>query len=1156
MEFNIDVLNQLISKQQNIRDYLSGINASDNKQYKLIIHNAAKPAFISSISHNTKYPIFMITSTHEKAKNFFDQIANWSHAVDASILPELDVLPYQKGIPDPAITHERIKILDNLLNRGQDDKTPILIASMHSVIQNIIEAREYVINSYHVKKGQKVNPIELYGICQSIGYRTSDVVENTGFISRRGDIFDIFPPPSDRPLRIELFGNEVESIRFFDPDNQRSMDKIEEVIITPTNDLISSNRSLERYASTLKSLDFTNCKREVKDQMEHEIEMFLSGQRPQKQSLFSNILNKGSIIDYLTEETLIIIEDKKVIESEFNHIDAEYLRLKNEKIENGEIPQDIPAFYHDWNNLYKKMIGFKLLDMISWSSGKFNDIVKLHFYPAPVYAGNLDKFIKKAIDFKRQGKRVIIISNQAVRLSELFEDEEEIARVVDILRDIPPLSSITIIQGSLSEGWTLDDTYLFTDKEIFGFVKERRYLKKRAAHKHTQLTDIKQGDFVVHVEHGIAVFSGITMLDTNNARKEYLLLSYADGDKLYVPTEQIDRISKYIGAGESKPRLSRLGTQEWNHVKKRVKESVTEIAHDLLQLYSARQLISGFSFSEDTPWQRELEGSFPYIETPDQVKVMNVVKFDMTDHKPMDRLIIGDVGYGKTEIAVRAAFKAVMDNKQVAMLVPTTVLAEQHYQTFTQRMAPFPVNIEVLSRFRHPSKQKAIINDISDGKVDICIGTHRIIQEDVNFKNLGLLIIDEEQRFGVYHKEYLKKMRQQVDVLTLSATPIPRTLHMSLVGVRDMSLIETPPEDRLPINTYIAEFDESLIREAIIRELDRNGQVFFVHNRVMGINHMAEKIQQLVPEASVDIAHGQMHEEQLENVMLRFHNGECNVLVCTVIIESGLDMPNVNTLIVNHADRFGLTQLYQLRGRIGRGSDIAYAYFLYDKKQRLSAIAEQRLKTIYEATELGAGYGIAMKDLEIRGAGNLLGTRQSGNISAVGFSLYTDLLAQAVEEQKSKTDNIQKEAEVIKKPEPAIDLPLNSYIPESYIKSTGMRLNMYKRIAILDNQDQVIELQSEMIDRFGILPAEVEDLLFYVKVKLKSKSAGVESITTNSNIITLRLLPGLKIYHDGIKALNIYGTKIGHAQVIIDTIKTGSKWKNILLSILDLLRKI
>jgi transcription-repair coupling factor (superfamily II helicase) len=632
----------------------------------------------------------------------------------------------------------------------------------------------------------------------------------------------------------------------------------------------------------------------------------------------------------------------------------------------------------------------------------------------------------------------------------------------------------------------------------------------------TFFADVEAGSYVVHVEHGIGLFQGLIKMGFNDAEREYLLVEYAAGDKLYVPVYQADRLSRYVGTSELPPRVNRLGTAEWEQVKARATKAVAEIADDLLALYAAREVVGGYAFSPDTLWQAELEASFPYVETEAQIRALDEIKADMERPRPMDRLVCGDVGYGKTEVALRSAFKAVMDGKQVAVLVPTTVLAQQHYQTFTERLKPFPVDVEMLSRFLTRSRQERVVGRLAQGGVDIVVGTHRLLSDDIAFKDLGLLIIDEEQRFGVAHKEKLKQMRQEVDVLTLTATPIPRTLHMSLTGARDMSTIDTPPEERLPVRTHIGEYDETLIRQAILRELDRGGQVYFVHNRVMGIYQMAQRVRKLVPEANVAVGHGQMAERELEQVMLEFAAGNVDVLVCTSIIESGLDIPNTNTLIVNRADRFGLAQLYQLRGRVGRGARRAYAYLLHPQITSLTDTARQRLGTIAEATELGAGFRIAMRDLEIRGAGELLGARQHGHIAAVGFDLYTRLLARAVQDARAQSQTARRghlpgrqrdEAAAYVQPlEQAvqINLPLAAYLPEAYVPDSTLRLQLYRRLAGLTSEDEINDLRTELKDRFGPLPEETENLLFQLRLKLHALVAGAKVITTEEGQVVIR----------------------------------------------------
>ena len=675
----------------------------------------------------------------------------------------------------------------------------------------------------------------------------------------------------------------------------------------------------------------------------------------------------------------------------------------------------------------------------------------------------------------------------------------------------PPASgSVTVVRGSLPEGWlasTSPGTALFTDAEIFGVTKVTRPRRRFAVPAQTLPGEIAPGSFVVHVDHGVGKFTGTTTMGDPGEEREYLVLEYGEGDKLYVPTDHSDRVGLYMAPSDQSPSLTRLGTQDWARTKARVKHATREMAEELLALYSQREAAPGIAFAADTPWQREMEDSFPYIETPDQLTTIDQVKQDMESAKPMDRLVCGDVGYGKTEIALRAAFKAVAAGSQVAVLVPTTVLAQQHYVTFSERLSPYPLTVEVLSRFRTDQEQQAVVERLADGKVDICIGTHRLLQKDVRFKDLGLVVVDEEHRFGVGHKERLKQMRAEVDVLTLTATPIPRTLNMALSGIRDMSTMETPPEERLPIKTYVSEDSEELVREAILRELDRGGQVYLVHNRIYNIASVADRVNRLVPEARVAIGHGRMHEEELEKVMADFSNGDYDVLVCTTIIESGLDLPNVNTLIIDRADTFGLAQLYQLRGRIGRGRHRAYAYLLVPRGRRITEMAQKRLETILAATELGAGFRIAMKDLEIRGAGQILGAQQSGQIHAVGFDLYSQLLTQAVEELRSGSPTPDGLSGGLDE-EPVditVSLRLPARIPVEYVEDMATRLSLYQRLSHARALDDVRQVQDEMWDRFGPLTTEVRNLLYTVRVRVLAQAAGVEMVTKEAGSVVVRL---------------------------------------------------
>ena len=1100
MELNLTQLLRLIEEMPTYHQLVAKLQ-QPNGNTRMVVLDAAKPYLIAALYHSLKLPILVVTAQPENCKKLYEQLLTWCHSNQIKLFPEPDTLPYQRVASDTSTELERLQALSALANLEPTTDAPLAVASAPAFMQKTTPHSDFTSACHTVKVGMDIEPLKLLSQWETMGYRIENIVEVPGTISHRGGIIDIYPPSSELPARLEFYGNTVDSLRLFDPANQRSQTRVSEVAISPATERLT--------------------------------------------------LLSDSILSYLSPDALIILDEPLNLELVVEDLEAKADELRTEKLKQGELSPNFPRPYFTWKELELEMKRKQCLTLTAWDITAEEQVYRLNFTPTPSYAGQLLMFIQKAKQLLGQKHRLILISHQAARISELLDEEDIIAPPLTEIKQIPPPGSLTLIQGSLAEGWVMNsDTHLFTDGEIFGFIKQRRLTKKRPVPHQKFLIELIPGDYVVHIEHGIARFAGVITMSTDNTEKEYLVLQYAAGDKLYVPTDQIDRVNRYIGAGEQPPVLSRLGTQEWTRTKQRAREAVESIAQELLALYAAREVMPGFAFSPDTVWQQELEASFPYVETPDQIKAQQQVKGDMEKAKPMDRLTCGDVGYGKTEVAIRATFKAVMDGKQVAVLVPTTVLAEQHFSTFSQRLGAFPVRIEVLSRFRTPKEQQAVLDGLANGRIDICIGTHRLLQKDVVFKDLGLLIIDEEQRFGVAHKEYLKKIRQEVDVLTLSATPIPRTLHMSLVGVRDMSTMETPPEERLPIKTYVAEYNDHLIREAILRELERNGQVFFVHNRVQSIAWVASKLQSLVPEARIAIAHGQMPEAELEAVMVDFTRGKSDILVCTTIIESGLDMPNVNTLIVNQADRFGLTQLYQLRGRIGRGANRAYAYFLYEKGKHLTPTAEKRLRTIFEATELGAGFSIAVKDLEIRGAGTLLGTKQSGHITAVGFNLYCRLLADAVEEQKARrTGAIKTRPSHL--PPPTIDLPLPAYIPDEYVSDLNTRLSLYQRLANVKVTDEIEALAQEFSDRFGALPPEIRNLLYALRIKILAAKAGIESIDTEERQIVIRRFQGMHFNRQQLEPLARDGIKIGLTQLRLNPKRLGREWQRVLEEMLE-----
>ena len=1153
-ELDLGQLLHLVGEMPGYRRLVEELERQDGSTTVSVL-DAAKPYLIAALYRELQRPVMVVTAQPENGRKLYEQLLTWCGPGGVRLFPEPDTLPYERLASDSPTEQERLEVLSALVGDGRSRAgPPMVIASAAAFVQKTTARDEFAGTFHQVEVGMEIEPLRLLERWDAMGYRIESIVEVPGTASHRGGIIDVFPPTSEMPARLEFFGNTVESIRLFDPTTQRSQRESPSVTVGPATELLapllSSQAELESF---LRGIDLAGCSDEARQQFEQELTMLTSRQRPANLRFYAPLFGRDSILDYLPENALLLLDEPRSIELAAADLDTKAEELRTAKRGRGELPESFPRPYFTWDEMREQVEVKQRLVLTSWGVPEGEQHRQLRFATAPNYAGQLPAFLERVRQMMAQAKRVVLVSHQASRLSELLEEQDIIAPPLGELREVPPSGSVTLLKGLLAGGWVMDDeTYLLTDAEIFGFIKEQRLLRKRPVPRRKLVLDMKPGDYVVHIEHGIAQLTGFRTMRTEHGEKEFLVLRYAAGDRLYVPSDQIERVSRYVGGrGEQAPVLNRLGTQEWTRTKQRVKESVEKMAEELLALYASREVVTGYAFSPDMVWQREMEASFPYVETPDQIEVQTHVKADMEGTKPMDRLVCGDVGYGKTEVALRAAFKAVLDGKQVAVLVPTTVLAQQHYSTFRERLEAFPAVVEVLSRFRSQREQQAVLEGLESGRVDICIGTHRLIQKDIMFRDLGLLIIDEEQRFGVGHKEYLKQMRQEVDVLTLSATPIPRTLHMALTGVRDMSTMETPPEERLPIKTYVAEYDERVVREAILREMERNGQVFFVHNRVQSIPFVASRLEAIVPEARIAIAHGQMPEHELERVTTEFVQGKFDILLCTTIIESGLDMPNVNTLIVNRADKFGLTQLYQLRGRVGRGAKLAYAYFLFDKGQHLTPVAEKRLRTIYEATELGAGFGIAMKDLEIRGAGSLLGTRQSGHITAVGFSLYCQLLAAAVEKQKAKQAGVEEpELTPANLPPPAIDLPLPAFIPEEYVSDLITRLGLYQDMVKLDRPEQVDGMVREFTDRFGPLPTEVENLLYVLKIKVLAAKAFVGSVTAEGGEIVLRPVEGLRFDRQKLQHLTRGGVRVDRLQVGINRRRRDIEWRKVLEEVL------
>jgi transcription-repair coupling factor (superfamily II helicase) len=940
---------------------------------------------------------------------------------------------------------------------------------------------------------------------QAMGYVAAKVVRQPGEFCRRGGIVDVYPAEAPWPVRIELAGSEIDSLRQFDPATQRSIGPLDRFRLGPLHPFTLP--ATQAVLAELGAVDCSTCLPHVRARWQEELLGLAGGKAFDGLEFYAPYLTQpaSSLLAYLSGAGTLLLDDPEALKGTTHDLLAQADDLHAELIGRGEIPPGLRFPLLAPERLQEEIA---ILPRLEWHARASAGAVDLGtgnaLRSSPSFSGSLKRFMDDCAEFSHEQERVVIVSLQAQRLAELLRESGLTVSLPSTLVGLPQRGDVVALSGQLPEGWTAPDAHLvvLTDAEVAGWVRPRSAARFHREPEASFALDFATGDFVVHIEHGVGRYQGVVRMGSGRAEREYLDLQYAGTDRLYVPTDQLDRITKYRGMGEETPALSRLGTQEWTRAKAKVKESVQAIARELLDLYRFRESASGHAFSPDGHWQRELEAAFPFEETIDQAQAIIDVKADMERPRPMDRLVCGDVGYGKTEVALRAAFKAVMDGMQVAVLVPTTVLAQQHYSTFRERMQAFPVRVGVLSRFHSRADQLKVVEGINQGTVDIAIGTHRLLQKDVRFAKLGLVIIDEEQRFGVKHKEQLRQMRRSVDTLTLSATPIPRSLHMGLTQVRDLSVIATAPEGRLPIKTFLEPFDQYHVRESIMREIDRGGQVYFVHNRVQTIEALAERIRLLVPSARVAVAHGQMADDALERIMFEFADKRYDILVCSTIIENGLDIANVNTMIVNEATSFGLSQLYQLRGRIGRGSRRGYAYLLYNPNVPISRTAERRLKAIFESTELGAGFQIALKDLEIRGAGTILGNAQHGHMVAVGFQLYCSMLAEAVEEQRGAAPGHKTE-----RPVPSVSLQGDAYIPTEYIDDENQRLRLYQRLAGLESVGVVGDLETELRDRFGPLPDPVLALLAAVRIRIKAAVLAIASITMEPLYLVIRGTP-------------------------------------------------
>ncbi len=1087
------------------------------------LDGSAGSFLLAGLIKESRRPAIVITPDMGRAEKIYEDLLLFLPSAPVNLLPPRELFM----TPDLLARsmeqrRQRLRFME-WLHRGPEG---IYVAPFTALITRVLPLGEWHRLLINLQVGEDIDREGLLEKLIEGGYERVPLIEGRGQCSVRGEIVDIYPLGWELPLRLALFDRRVESLRFFDPSTQRSTGNIERAFVPPAYELL------------LTQPQYLEGEQKIRDEMEQAVSRLLRRGEDERAaklktntgrhlerlaepggldylfSYYSYFFGEGaSFIDYLPAESLIIIDEPSSVLDQAAALRRDLMEHHSAALAGGDLlPGGFDQFWEMDELLHRNPGPLVALSLFPHSAGSLEIGREFHIEGKNIslYHGQWQLLQADVREWAATGCRIIFLAaarERAGGLQQLLKEKGISASAVSSGPWSPGELRMTV--AGLDEGFFIPSLRLAVITEQ-NLLPRRRRKRRRAQQEGIKLLDYRElapGDYVVHEQHGIGKYMGLSALEIGGILRDYLLLQYRGSDRLYIPVEQIGLIRKYIGAEGKRPRLYSLGSGEWQRIKSRVKDSVQQMARELLALYASRETASGYSFGSDHPWQLEFEARFPYEETPDQLQAIAEVKEDLEKAHPMDRLICGDVGYGKTEVALRAAFKVVMEEKQAALLVPTTLLAQQHYRTFSERFADFPFRVARLSRFISPAEQKGILKDLAGGKVDIIIGTHRLLSEDVRFHDLGLLIIDEEQRFGVRHKEKLKQLRLSVDVLAMTATPIPRTMHLSLVGVRDLSVIETPPENRYPVQTYVAEYSEQLVREAIQRELSRGGQVYFVFNRITGINAFAKNIRAMFPDAAVAVGHGRMAENSLEQVMSDFIEGEYSILVSTTIIEAGLDIPNVNTLLVYDADQFGLAQLYQLRGRVGRSHRLAYAYLTYRRDKMITEDAKKRLQAVKEFTELGSGFKVALRDLEIRGAGNILGAEQHGFVVEIGFDLYCRLLEEAV----ARIKNIPPRED---EPQPRIDLQLNAYLPSSYIINQEQKIDLYQRIYTLDNGEEVLEVEEEMRDRYGAPPLPVKNLLAAASLRILARTLGIASLQQRNDVVEIRFNPGIKIDRD------------------------------------------
>lgn len=1145
-EIILEALIQALQEDSDIQSIVSGIRSGMKEQILSGLSGSARQVMLASLYKQVDQPIMIVTHNLFSAQKIADDLTECLPKEDVLLFPVNEITLTETAASSPDILAQRIEVLTKCANgfRG------ILVVPYAGLRKFIPPAQLFKEAQLSIAAGDTIDLSLFLERLTALGYDRVERVEAKGEMSVRGGIVDVFPLHAEMAYRIEWFGDEIDSIRTFDPADQRSVEQINQINITPSREIIADQQRLDQAAqqayeflqTQLERMTDREAKARLSANISRHIEQLREGYYFQDMVFYTALIypERHTLLDYLADDAILVLDEPiRLLETakQLERMEAEGL---TSLLEEGK---SLPAMV--LSKSYESLLQIKSFTTIYLSlflrqipHTQPQNIVNVTCRPMQSFHGQMNVLKSEIERWRKAGYDVMLLAN----------GEDRIARLRRILHDFQ-IAEPRIIDGNLQTGFELPAVQLVAITEGELFTNKKRRMRKGPskvdnAERIRSYTDLHVGDYVVHVNHGVGKYVGIGTLEINGIHKDYMHIMYAGGDKLSVPIEQIDLVQKYVGAEDKEPKLYKLGGAEWTRVKSRARSSVRDIADDLVKLYAERQARQGYAFEKDSSYQSEFEAQFEYEETADQLRAIEEIKRDMEKPQPMDRLLCGDVGYGKTEVAIRAAFKAAMEGKQVAVLVPTTILAQQHYETFTERFSDYPVNIQVLSRFRSKKEQAETIKGVRNGAVDIIIGTHRLLSADVKFHDLGLLVVDEEQRFGVSHKEKIKKLKTNVDVLTLTATPIPRTLHMSMIGVRDLSIIETPPENRFPVQTYVLEYNPTLVRETIERELARGGQVYFLFNRVHGIYQMAEQIAALVPDARVVVSHGRMPEQELERTILDFLDGEYDVLVSTTIIETGVDIPNVNTLIVYDADKMGLSQLYQLRGRVGRSNRIAYAYFTYQRDKVLTEVAEKRLQSIKEFTELGSGFKIAMRDLSIRGAGNLLGAEQHGFIASVGFELYTQMLAEEMAKRKAEiTNEPEAPAEVT---QTQLNINVDAYIPSDYITDSMQKIEIYKKVASVTTIEETEDLYDELLDRFGEPPQAVLNLLTVARLKVYGRTYDIRAITEQKDEFMIDVGQSQNEKINGPKLLAISAKFDGRIKMAVGThIKISVKWKGL-----------